>query len=97
VSRFTISPPALLDLQDIDDYVSPNNPDAADRLLDSFWATFDVLATTPAAGRLRPELGSDVRAFPVGVYVVFYRPTEYSVEILRVIHGYRDIDAAFRE
>jgi toxin ParE1/3/4 len=28
-------------------------------------------------------------------YLIFYRPTESSVEIIRVIHGKRDIEVVF--
>jgi toxin ParE1/3/4 len=55
----------------------------------------DTLAKTlgafPQSGRLRPELGAGVRSFPVLPYVAFYRVAASRVELLRVIHGHRDI------
>jgi toxin ParE1/3/4 len=66
-----------------------------DRLLESFQSTFKLLATFPASGRRRDELRPGVRSFPVGSYVVFYRQVSDKIEILRVLHGSRDIDAAF--
>lgn len=51
-----------------------------------------VLAKLPGAGRLRPEFGRDVRSFTVSwPYVVFYRHAGRRIEILRVLHGRRDI------
>ena len=97
MTRYILSPPAFRDLEQIDDYVSVDNPAAAGRLLDSFRATFDLLAATPAAGRRRDELGQGVRSFPVGTYVVFYRVVGGTVEILRVLHGRRDLGRAFEE
>ena len=46
-------------------------------------------------GRARPELAADLRSFPVGNYIIFYRPIEDGVEIVRVLSGARDIDALF--
>jgi len=43
---------------------------------------------------------SGSRVFPVrgfGKHLVFYRPVEDGIEILRVIHGARDIEALFEE
>ena len=97
MSRYILSAPALRDLEQIDDYVSADNPVAADRLLDSFRAAFDLLAAMPAAGRRRDEIGQGVRSFVVGMYVIFYRVVGGSVEIVRVLHGRRDIGGAFEE
>ena len=54
-----------------------------------------MLARNPAAGRERPELVSDLRSFLVGRYILFYRPIDDGVEIVRVLHGARDIDSIF--
>jgi toxin ParE1/3/4 len=37
----------------------------------------------------------ELRSVLVLPYVVFYRVTELSVEIVRVLHGRRDLDAIF--
>ncbi len=50
-----------------------------------------MLAANPLAGRARSELHEGLRSFPVGSYVVFYSPTPEGVEIVRVLHGRRDI------
>jgi len=47
-------------------------------------------------GRLRDELADGLRSFPVGRYVIFYRPIPKGIEIVRVLHGARDLDAIFR-
>jgi len=46
-------------------------------------------------GRARDELASGVRSFPFGRYVVFYAPLDDGIDIVRVLHGSRDIDAIF--
>lgn len=40
---------------------------------------------------------SNLRSHPHGNYVIFYRPIGDGIEIVRVLHGARDIDAAFTE
>ena len=46
-------------------------------------------------GRSRPELAASVHSFPVARYVVFYRPAADGIEVVRVLHGARDIGATF--
>jgi toxin ParE1/3/4 len=45
------------------------------------------------ASRERPELRSNLRSFPVGNYIVFYRASPDGVEVVRVMSGRQDIDA----
>ena len=54
-----------------------------------------MLAENPLLGRGRPEFGRDIRSFPAGNCAIFYRPTDDGVEIIRVIHGARDITTMF--
>ncbi|NES81639.1 MAG: type II toxin-antitoxin system RelE/ParE family toxin [Moorea sp. SIO2B7] len=41
--------------------------------------------------RLLPLL----RSFPIDDYLIFYRPLDNGIEILRVISGYRDLEKLF--
>ena len=93
MSRLQISNRARDDLRDIWDYVSERNLPAADALLDRFLDVAETLAEQPHAGRARPELGSAIRSFPVGEYAIFYEPRTAGIEVIRVLHGHRDIDA----
>jgi plasmid stabilization system protein ParE len=47
-------------------------------------------------GRLRPEFGAEVRSFTVENHVIYYRHDE-EVLIARVLHGRRDLAAAWSE
>jgi toxin ParE1/3/4 len=49
----------------------------------------------PVIGRTREELSHGLRSFPFGRYVIFYRLNEYGVEIVRVLHGARNIPPLF--
>jgi toxin ParE1/3/4 len=81
------------DMAQIWDFVSERNLHAADALLDRFLEVAEMLAGQPHAGRARPELRPKLRSFPIGDYVMFYEPLASSIEIVRVLHGHRDIDA----
>jgi toxin ParE1/3/4 len=57
------------------------------RFLDKIDKKIRFLAQYPLAGEARPDLAAEVRAFPVGSYVIFYRPSDDGIEVLRVLHG----------
>jgi len=75
-------------------YISHDDMDAADALLDRVAEVCRRLAEWPDLGRERPELGRDIRSFPVETHVVYYR-VRSDVEVVRVLHGRRDVDAVF--
>ena len=69
------------------------------RFYDATAATFDKLARMPGMGERRessnPRLAGlrvwRIDGFPN--HLLFYRPIEGGIEIIRVLHGARDIDA----
>jgi toxin ParE1/3/4 len=46
-------------------------------------------------GRAREELAADLRSFPFGRYLIFYAPVDEGIDVVRVLHSARDVDAAF--
>ena len=46
-------------------------------------------------GRKRDELLPNLRSFPVGSYLIFYHPINQGIEVVRVLHGSRDIPNFF--
>lgn len=95
MSKYRVSPQAEGDLIEMWQYISSDGVEAANSLLDSFTEKFELIAEYPKVGRARPELGRNLRSFPAGRYVIFYRPKSDAVEIVRVLHSARDIDAIF--
>jgi toxin ParE1/3/4 len=95
VPQVSRRPQAALDILDIWDYIAQDNQDAADRWVDEISATFDLLATQPLMGRSRPDLADDLRSHPFRRYVIFYVPIEDGIDVVRVLHSARDVDAAF--
>ena len=47
----------------------------------------------PNAGRLRPEFGWGIRSYPSPPYIIFYVTDPSGIEIIRVLHGHRDLQA----
>ena len=93
--RVTRRPLAEADVLEIWDYIADDGIAAADRWVDRLDKQFQVLAMQPMMGRARDELAPGVRSFPFGRYVVFYLPLDGGIDVGRVLHGARDIDAAF--
>jgi toxin ParE1/3/4 len=99
MSRRVVSktPQARLDLIEAGLYIAEGNPEAADRFHDALNKTLQRLLQHPQLGRARPELGRELRSFPHRQYVIYYRPTDRGVEVVRVLHGARDIPPLFEE
>lgn len=86
------------DLIDIWAYVAGNaSATIADHLIDTIEDKVALLADHPRAGTACPELRPRVRRFPVGSYVIYYRPARGGIELLRVLHGAREVRAVFRK
>ena len=85
-------PQAEIDLDEIWWYIPQNNPENADNFLDFILEQCLFLAQSPYSGKKRDELLQDLRSFPVRSYLIFYFPLENGIEIVRVMHGSRDID-----
>jgi len=75
--------------------VAENNPEAAGRLVKEMTRRFALLRDNPHIGREQDKLLVNMRSFVVKNYFIFYLPFEEGVEILRVLHGSRDIGSIF--
>ncbi len=91
----TRRPLAALDILDVWDHIAEDDMAAADRWVDQLDAALNRLATQPMMGRARPELGERLRSLPFRRYVIFYLPVEDGIDVVRVLHSARDVDAAF--
>jgi toxin ParE1/3/4 len=97
MARLVIAPEARKDLRAIRDYIATDNAQAARRVVTRLRDLARLLAGAPALGRRRPEVGRDLRSFVANPYVLFYRPLAggSGIELARVLHGARDLDALF--
>jgi toxin ParE1/3/4 len=64
-----------------------------ERRIGEFFQRFHTLATDPDLGQRRPKFGAEVRVFSAGTYVIVYRPFSGGIEVVRVVSGFRDLDA----
>jgi toxin ParE1/3/4 len=76
---------------------SRDSPLAASQFIQRLREVCNTLAAQPFMGRARPELAPSMRSFPIGNYIIYYRPLGDAVEIMRVYHGSRDIRSLFRQ
>lgn len=93
----TKRPLAELDLLDIWEFIADNSIDRADEFLDRIESKLQALARNPGLGRRREELLASLQSFPVGKYIVFYQEIEGGIDVIRVLHGSRDIQEIFRQ
>jgi len=93
--QIRLSPQSQRDLEEIEEYISRDNPDAADRVVLHIGEEFEVLCRQPGIGRERSDLVPNLRGFPVGNYVIFYYPAKDGIEVVRILHGARDIGELF--
>ena len=80
------------DLLEIWLYIAERDADAADRVLDEIARVWRLIATHPKMGRERPEILPGVRSLAVMSWTIFYLVEAEFVEIVRVLHGARDLD-----
>jgi toxin ParE1/3/4 len=95
MADYIITPNAEKDIDEILLYISADNINAALAFNDRLISRFELLADNAKIGRERLELKEDLRSFPEGNYLVFYREWSGVVAIVRVLHGARDLDEIF--
>jgi toxin ParE1/3/4 len=93
--RIVRSPESDEDLFEIAAYIARDNLAAALRLIDKLDVKLRLLSEFPGLGRARDDLAPSLRSFPVGNYIIFYRPLPDGIEVVRVLHGARDLRRIF--
>ena len=83
------------DIREIWSYVGENSPLSADKLITELFGKFQLLADNAELGKSRNEFLLDLRSFSFKKYVIFYLPTEYGIDIFRVLHSSRNIEGVF--
>ena len=93
MAAFRFSRAAQADVTSIVTYIAKDSRRAAAGMLDRFEQQARKLAAAPGIGRSRAELRPRLRSAVGGSYVIFYRTVTDGFEIVRVLHGRRDIEA----
>jgi plasmid stabilization system protein ParE len=89
---FKLSPEAARDVREIWGYIAEDSIEAARRVRLQIFGACQRLAVNPRIEHRREDLtDKSVLFWPVGSYVIIYNPARKPVEIVRVVHGARDV------
>ena len=92
------SPLAREDLTQIEDDVAVRRGNnAAQKVLSTILEKACLHARFPGIGRSRDDLSPGLRSFVVLPYVIFFRPVNNTIELVRILHGRRDVDSIIHE
>ena len=102
MSQYIISDEAVQDLNDISDYfLSRNSLDAGERFLNAFNLKCKQLISFPNSGRSYSHLLPELRGLILQGFIILYRASvaeaDTRIEILRIVHGRRDLASIFAE
>ncbi|HKQ49574.1 MAG TPA: type II toxin-antitoxin system RelE/ParE family toxin [Phycisphaerae bacterium] len=89
---FALTPLAESDLTEIRDYLKKQSEEAPRRVLDALHEAMMRLAEMPDLGHLRDDLTDEpFRFWSVFSFLIIYRPETDPLQIVRVLHGARDL------
>ena len=86
---------AKSDLKQIWKYIASDSKERANGFLRTINGKLEALTKNPLMGRERDEIVPGLRSFPIGRYVIFYQPIEDGIDVVRILHGARDIESLF--
>ena len=92
---FAVTSTAETDYLDIWLYIAQDSVANADGFIDLLHSKHAIILSQPLIGTPRPDFGAEVRSNPVGHYTLFYRLHDERIELLRVLHGARDLPRLF--
>lgn len=93
--RVVFSRQAREELIAIWSYIAKDDEAAADRVLDRLEEAAERLAANPQMGAARDDIRPGLRHLVSGSYLLLYRVEEDGVEIVRAVHGRRDLYGLF--
>jgi plasmid stabilization system protein ParE len=98
-SPFVLTPSAARDLDEVFEYVlEESGIDRALHVHGQLYVGFLRVSAQPGIGHLRDDLADEsLRVRAVFSYLIIYRPETKPVQIVRVIHGARDLAKVFEE
>jgi toxin ParE1/3/4 len=86
---------------DIVESIAADNPSAAARFVAAVRVTEELLLAMPGIGTLRDYDNAALAGMRFHLvkgfrkYLIFYIPRDYGIEVVRVLHGARDLEALF--
>jgi plasmid stabilization system protein ParE len=101
MSHYQFTPQAVADLFEIWTYIARDNLEAANRVEEAVYEACGFLAEGPLRGKTREDLTRlplrfwTVQSFPN--YIIVYDPATKPLQVIRILHGSRDILAILAE
>ena len=86
---------AANDIDDIAAYIQQDNPARAESFTDEISDKIAAIAERPLTFPARDDIAIGLRVALLGNYSIFFRIENDHVEIIRVVHGARDIENLF--
>ena len=84
------SPRARADLLAIAEFIAADDPAAAERWVRKLVGAMEMVASTPRAARMVPELRrDDLREVLVRTYRIVFRVAESTIEVVTVFEGHQ--------
>lgn len=97
MSRYDLSSEALLELDEIWEYIARDDPEAASRWIAKLLDGCELLAENPRVGHSHPDIADkSILFWSVGNYLTFYRVFKDHIEIIAVTEGHRDLPSYLR-
>ena len=94
--KFLLAPAAKSDILEIWNYYAAEVGDTAlaDRMRDEIFAGIRMAARKPDIGHFRRDLADEpLRFWRVRKYLIIYRSEAKPIQVVRVLHGARDVQA----
>jgi plasmid stabilization system protein ParE len=92
MGRYVLTAAARADLSEIAEFIRQDSPGAARRVVESLREAMANLARMPEMGHVREDLApTPLRFWPVFSYLIIYRPESRPLQVLRILHGARDV------
>ena len=95
--RPLISREAVRDLEEIWEYIAEDSLASADLFIDEIVIKCCELVQLKGVGHRRDDLISGLLSVAFRKYVIFFQRRGNKVEIVRILHGARDIRTVFKE
>ncbi|MBP0032651.1 MAG: type II toxin-antitoxin system RelE/ParE family toxin [Roseofilum sp. Belize BBD 4] len=97
MATYQFSEDAIRDLNEICDYIAQHNPSYTSNLFDAIRQKCTLVAGFPNMGKRYDKIRPNLRGFLVADYIILYYPHDEGIFIVRIVSGYRDLDALLGE
>jgi toxin ParE1/3/4 len=97
VAEYVLSPLAQKDIDEIWDYTAERwGLSQADNYVSEIRGAIELLVEEPRRGRPCGEVLPRYRKYPAGSHMIFFRPTQEGLVVVRVLHQSMDYEKHLR-